>query len=263
MPACATAPSTSSRPDPDHIQRMLDELAGTVRRGGAATVAGDHDSTCDGPPAALRYLSQARHVGKVVMTMPFAPTSGLGAGTVLITGGTGMAGSALARHVVTRHGARQLILVSRRGRMRRGHTELAAELIAAGAQVQVVACDAADREALAKVIADIPVQHPLSAVIHAAGALDDAVVTSLTPERVDAALRAKVDAAWNLHELTRELDMSAFVMFSSIAGLAGASGQANYAAGNSFLDGLGRAPARRTVCRRSHLAGDCGIRPAT
>ena len=107
----------------------------------------------------------------------------------------------------------------------------------------MVACDAADREALAKVIAGIPVQHPLSAVIHAAGVLDDAVVTSLTPERVDAVMRAKVDAAWNLHELTRELKLSAFVMFSSMAGLAGASGQANYAAANSFLDALGRPPA--------------------
>ena len=102
----------------------------------------------------------------------------------------------------------------------------------------MVACDAADRAALAKVIADIPVQHPLSAVIHAAGVLDDAVVTSLTPERVDAVLRAKVDAAWNLHELTQDSNVSAFVMFSSMAGLVGSSGQANYAAANSFLDAL-------------------------
>lgn len=192
-------------------------------------------------PAALRYLSQARHVGKVVMTMPDA----WAAGTVLITGGTGMAGSALARHVVTRHGVRQLVLVSRRGPDAPGVEELAAELSAAGAQVQVVACDAADRAALAKVIADIPVQQPLSAVIHAAGALDDAVVTSLTPERMEAVLRTKVDAAWNLHELTQDLDISAFVMFSSIAGLAGAAGQANYAAANSFLDAL-------AAYRRSH-----------
>ena len=131
-------------------------------------------------PAALRYLSQARHVGKVVMTMPGAWSEG----TVLITGGTGMAGSALARHVVSAHGARNLVLVSRRGLAAPGAPELVAELNAAGAEVQVVACDAADREALAKVIADIPVQHPLSAVIHAAGAIDDAVVTSLTPERM-------------------------------------------------------------------------------
>ncbi len=102
----------------------------------------------------------------------------------------------------------------------------------------MVACDAADRAALAKVISDIPVQHPLSAVIHAAGVLDDAVLTSLTPERVDAVLRAKVDAAWNLHELSQDSNVSAFVVFSSMAGLVGSSGQANYAAANSFLDGL-------------------------
>ncbi len=184
--------------------------------------------------AALRYLSQARHIGKVVMTMPDA----WAVGTVLITGGTGMAGSTLARHLVAHHGVTNLVLVSRRGPDAPGSAELVAELEAAGIQVQVVACDAADRAALAKVIADIPMQRPLSGVIHAAGVLDDAVVTSLTPERVDAVLRAKVDAAWNLHELTRDLDVSAFVMFSSMAGLVGSSGQGNYSAANSFLDGL-------------------------
>src|SRR5271156_6657685 len=172
------------------------------------------------------------------MTVPNGPGGGLAGGTVLITGGTGMAGSAVARHLVTRHGARNLILVSRRGLDAPGAAELAAELGAIGAQVHVVACDAADRAALAKVIADIPVQRPLSGVIHAAGVLDDAVVSSLTPERVDAVLRAKVGAAWNLHELTHELPISAFVVFSSMAGLVGSSGQANYAAANSFLDGL-------------------------
>ncbi|HXB87549.1 SDR family NAD(P)-dependent oxidoreductase, partial [Mycobacterium sp.] len=191
--------------------------------------------------AALRYLSQARHVGKVVLTMPDA----WAAGTVLITGGTGMAGSALARHLVTTHGVRNLVLASRRGPDAAGAADLANELSEAGAEVSVVACDAADRQALAKVISDIPVQHPLSAVIHAAGVLDDSVVTSLTPERVDAVLRAKVDAAWNLHELTRDANVSAFVMFSSMAGLVGSSGQANYAAANSFLDGL-------AVHRRAH-----------
>ncbi|BBY20154.1 type I polyketide synthase [Mycobacterium stomatepiae] len=218
---------------PERIQQMLDELA---------TLFGD-DVLRPLPvtrfdvrraPAALRYLSQARHVGKVVMGMP----DGWLAGTVLITGGTGMAGSALARHVVSRHGARNVVLVSRRGLDAPGAAELMTELSATGAQVQVVACDVADREALAKVIADIPVQRPLSGVIHAAGMLDDAVISSFTPERVDAVLRAKVDGAWNLHELTRDLDVSAFVLFSSMAGLAGASGQANYAAANSFLDGL-------------------------
>ncbi len=218
---------------PERIQQMLDELAGLF---GDDVLQPLPVTRFDvrRAPAALRYLSQARHVGKVVMSMPDAWV----AGTVLITGATGMAGSALARHVVARHGARNLVLVSRRGLDAPGAAELVTELSAVGAQVKVVACDAADREALAKVLADIPVQRPLSGVIHAAGVLDDAVISSLTPERIDAVLRAKVDAAWNLHELTRDLDVSAFVMFSSMAGLAGASGQANYAAANSFLDGL-------------------------
>ncbi|MDV3266698.1 type I polyketide synthase, partial [Mycobacterium avium] len=218
---------------PDRIARLLDELAAMFGEDVLRPLPVTRFDVRRAP-AALRYLSQARHVGKVVMTMPDAWT----AGTVLITGATGMAGSAVARHVVTRHGARNLVLVSRRGLDAPGAAELVAELTAAGARAEVVACDAADREALAKVIADIPMQHPLTGVIHAAGVLDDAVVTSLTPQRLDTVLRAKVDAAWNLHELTRDLDVGAFVMFSSIAGLAGASGQGNYAAGNSFLDGL-------------------------
>ncbi len=222
---------------PERIQQMLDELAALFGEDVLRPLPVTRFDVRRAP-AALRYLSQARHVGKVVMTLPFGPGGGLGTGTVLITGGTGMAGSALARHVVSRYGARNVVLVSRRGLDAPGAAELLTELGATGAQVQVVACDVADREALAKVIADIPVQRPLSGVIHAAGMLDDAVISSLTPERVDAVLRAKVDGAWNLHELTRDLDVSAFVLFSSMAGLAGASGQANYAAANSFLDGL-------------------------
>ncbi len=217
----------------DHIERMLTDLA-KLFDDGALRPLPVTAFDVRRAPAALRYLSQARHVGKVVLTMPDA----WAAGTVVITGGTGMAGSALARHVVANRGVRQLMLLSRRGPDTPGAAELVAALTEAGAQVSMVACDAADREALAKVLSDIPVQHPLSAVIHAAGVLDDAVVTSLTPDRVDAVLRAKVDATWNLHELTRDLGVSAFVMFSSMAGLVGSSGQANYAAANSFLDGL-------------------------
>ena len=144
---------------PDRIQQMLAELAALFAEDVLRPLPVTRFDVRRAP-AALRYLSQARHVGKVVMTMPDA----WAAGTVLITGATGMAGSALARHVVARHGARHLMLVSRRGPDAPGSAELVAELEAAGAQVQVVACDVAERAALAKVIADIPVQHPLSGV---------------------------------------------------------------------------------------------------
>ncbi|WP_157117783.1 type I polyketide synthase, partial [Nocardia vaccinii] len=160
------------------------------------------------------------------------------AGTVLITGGTGMAGAALARHLVAEHGARNLLLVSRRGGEADGAPELVAELTASGARVRAAVCDVADREALARLLAALPAQAPLSAVIHAAGVLDDAVIGSLTAERVDTVLRAKVDGAWNLHELTRDMNLPVFVLFSSMAGTVGPPGQGNYAAANAFLDGL-------------------------
>jgi acyl transferase domain-containing protein/acyl-coenzyme A synthetase/AMP-(fatty) acid ligase/NADPH:quinone reductase-like Zn-dependent oxidoreductase/acyl carrier protein len=195
---------------------------------------------------AFRFISQARQIGKVVLTMPSALADGLAEGTVLITGATGMVGAVLARHLVSAYGVRHVVLASRRGDRAEGAAELAAELKRAGADVQVLACDVADREAVAGLLAQLAQRcPPLRGVIHAAGVLDDAVITSLTPDRVDAVLRAKVDAAWNLHELTRDLDLSMFVLCSSIAATVGAPGQGNYAAANAFLDGL--ATHRRAV----------------
>ena len=186
---------------------------------------------------AYRFVSQARHIGKVVLTMPDGP-AGLAGGTALITGGTGMAGLAVARHLVERHRVPHVMLVSRGGERANGVPALVAELREAGAEVSVLACDVADRDAVARLLAQVPARFPLRGVFHAAGVLDDAVIASLTPERVDMVLRAKVDGAWHLHELTRELDLSAFVMFSSMAGIVGSPGQGNYAAANSFLDAL-------------------------
>ncbi|WP_143162914.1 type I polyketide synthase, partial [Couchioplanes caeruleus] len=162
----------------------------------------------------------------------------LGHGTVLITGGTSGLGAMLARHLVRRHGVSRLLLTSRRGPGAPAAAGLREELTRAGAQIEVVACDITDRESVAGLIAAVPPEHPLRAVVHCAGVLDDGVVEALTEERVDAVLAPKVRGAWHLHELTKHLDLSAFVLFSSVAGVLGTAGQANYAAANAFLNGL-------------------------
>ncbi|GDY59330.1 hypothetical protein SVIO_099530 [Streptomyces violaceusniger] len=188
-------------------------------------------------------------------------SAGFGSGAVLVTGGTGVLGGLVARHLVARHEVRKLVLLSRRGAEAEGAPELRAELEAAGAEVLIVACDAADRVALAGVLEGLPEGFGLSGVVHAAGVLDDGLLTSLTRERVEPVLRAKVDAAWNLHELTETMDLSAFVLFSSATGVLGGAGQSNYAAANVFLDGL--ASWRRTRgCRVCRWRGVCGPRPA-
>ncbi|MET9708309.1 beta-ketoacyl reductase, partial [Streptomyces griseus] len=144
----------------------------------------------------------------------------------------------VARHLVSVHGVRRLVLASRRGGAAEGVAELVVELEKSGAVVTVVACDAADRDQLAQTLAAIPAEHPLTAVIHTAGVVDDAVLTSLTPEQVERVLRPKVDAAVNLDELTAGTDLAAFVLYSSVGGILGGAGQGNYAAANAFLDGL-------------------------
>ncbi|GAA2683996.1 MULTISPECIES: type I polyketide synthase [Actinosynnema] len=155
-------------------------------------------------------------------------------GGVLVTGGTGALGAAVARHLVAAHGAERLVLVSRSGPDAPGALVLRDELAGAGAEVTVVACDTADRAELAGVLDE----HPVSSVVHTAGVLADAVLTSLTAERLSEVLRPKLDAAWHLHELTRDRGLKRFVLFSSAAGLLGSPGQAGYAAGNAFLDAL-------------------------
>ncbi|MFG2224948.1 type I polyketide synthase [Streptomyces sp. NPDC048644] len=217
---------------------LADTDGGEVDSGqlAAALATGEPQLLLRGPAAFVPRLAKAP---AVAVNPAVAVPSPLGSdGTVLLTGATGALGARLARHLVTGHGVRNLLLVSRRGQQAEGATELAAELRASGARVTVAACDVADRAQLARLIAGIPKESPLTAVVHAAGALADGIVSAMTSEQLATVLRPKVDAAWNLHAETKHLGLSAFVLYSSAAGLLGGAGQANYAAANTFIDAL-------------------------
>jgi acyl transferase domain-containing protein/acyl carrier protein len=172
-------------------------------------------------------------LARIPATDPRVPAGWDSGGPVVLTGATGTLGGPLARHLVTSHGVRRLVLVSRRGAAAPGAEDLRAELAALGADVTLAACDAADPGALAALLDGL---EP-AAVVHAAVVLDDGVVSALTPDRIAPVLRAKVDAAWHLHRLTRDT-ATPLVLFSSAAGLLGTPGQAAYAAANAYLDAL-------------------------
>ncbi|MGW9172883.1 type I polyketide synthase, partial [Streptomyces decoyicus] len=197
------------------------------------------DAVAAAPPQAVLRAGELRlpHLARV--EAPRAPESPFDSeGTVLVTGATGALGRLLARHLVTRHGVRHLLLASRSGPAADGADRFRAELADQGAEASLVACDVAERAELAALLDSVPAHHPLTAVVHLAGVVDDGVLTALDEERIDRTLRPKADAAWLLHELTKDQKLSAFVLFSSAAGTFGSAGQANYAAANAFLDGL-------------------------
>ncbi len=220
--------------DTERIQEILVELMELFERGVLKPLPINAWDVRRAPEA-FRFMSQARHVGKNVLSLP-TPLDPQG--TVLITGGTGMLGSLVAKHLAVEHGSRHLLLVSQRGHRADGVAELVVELAELGCEAHVSACDVADPDALRTLLGSISEERPLTAIIHAAGVLDDGVIGSLTPDRVDRVLRPKLDAAWYLHKMTAHLDLSAFVLFSSAAGVIGNAGQASYAAANVFLDAL-------------------------
>ncbi|MBL1103056.1 SDR family NAD(P)-dependent oxidoreductase [Streptomyces sp. 5-8] len=219
---------------PESVRTMLTEVVRLLRDGAVRPLPVRTWDVLDAPEA-FRYMAQAKHVGKLVLTIPPVPDPD---GTVLVTGGTGTLGALVAKHLAGPWGMRHLVLASRQGADAPGAGELCAELAGLGADVRPAACDIADREALADLLAGIPAEHPLTAVVHTAGVLDDTVFTSLTSERLAPVLRPKVDAAVHLDRLTAGLDLGMFVMYSSAAGLLGNPGQANYGAANVFLDTL-------------------------
>ncbi|WSY37816.1 SDR family NAD(P)-dependent oxidoreductase [Embleya sp. NBC_00888] len=222
-------------PGPEVIGRILTEIVGLVDSG-AVHLLPTRSWDIREAAHAYRYMSQAKHVGKIVLTVPAALDPD---GTVLITGGTGALGGLLARHLVTEHGARHLVLAGRAGERAPGAAALRAELRGLGAvHVEIAACDVADRAQLAEVLARVPVAHPLTAVVHAAGVVEDGVVTSPTADRLRRVLRPKIDGAVNLHRLTADADLAVFALYSSAAGVFGGAGQGGYAAANTFLDAL-------------------------
>ncbi|MFG2007415.1 SDR family NAD(P)-dependent oxidoreductase [Spirillospora sp. NPDC048911] len=230
---------------PDRVGEMLAELTGLFA-----------DGKLEPPPVrawplcrireAFRHMSQARHTGKLVLDVPAAVDPD---GTVIITGGTGTIGSAVAEHLARTRQVRRLILAGRRGPDAPGAAELIARLGELGVQARAVAADVADPDSARELVAGVDPAHPLTGVVHAAGALDDALVGSLTPGHIARVWAAKADGAYHLHEATAHLRLGMFVVFSSFAGTLGTLAQANYAAANAYLDALA---ARR---RAAGLAG--------
>ncbi|WEV29016.1 SDR family NAD(P)-dependent oxidoreductase [Streptomyces sp. 71268] len=159
-------------------------------------------------------------------------------GTVVITGGTGVLGSLVARHLVTHHGIRHLLLLSRRGPHAPNATQLHHQLTQLGATPTITTCDTSNPEQLATALATIPPQHPLTGIIHTAGTLHDALLTNLTPQHTHTTLQPKTHTAWHLHQLTQHTPLDFFILFSAAGGVLGSAGQANYAAANGYLDAL-------------------------
>ncbi len=220
---------------PDRIGQILAELVAMVDRG---ELVHSPISIWDVREAAqaFRALSKARIVGKAVLTVPQPLDS---EGTVLVTGGLSGLGAIAARHFAKAHGVAHMLLAGRRGPDTPGAAELVAELADLGCEARAIACDVSDRSRVEALLDEVPREHPLTAIVHSAGAIDDGTIESLGPDRFESVFDPKADAAWHLHELTRDAEgLTSFILFSSGAATIGSPGQGNYAAANAFLDAL-------------------------
>jgi acyl transferase domain-containing protein len=192
---------------------------------------------------AFRFMAQARHVGKIVLSqreLIAAESEGAGLdahATYLITGGCGGLGLEVAQSLLSR-GATHLVLT---GRSQPGPAASAAidAFRTAGATVEVAQGDIARESDVRRILATIARSgHPLRGIVHAAGVLDDGVLTDLSWDRFERVMAPKVRGSWLLHDLTRDHRLDFFVLFSSTSSVLGAPGQANYAAANAFMDAL-------------------------
>ncbi|MCX6047112.1 MAG: SDR family NAD(P)-dependent oxidoreductase, partial [Chloroflexi bacterium] len=188
--------------------------------------------------AAFRTMQQARHVGKVVIVFeqPRAVVLQQDA-TYLITGGLGALGLQIAQQLIE-DGVKQLVLTGRHGIATDEQRQLLAQLAQAGAKIHVWPADMANPEAVKALLDRCQTLAPLRGIVHAAGVLDDGILTEQTPDRFATVMQPKVNGAWHLHALTQGLDLDFFVCFSSAAALLGSPGQSNYAAANAFMDTL-------------------------
>jgi phthiocerol/phenolphthiocerol synthesis type-I polyketide synthase C len=188
---------------------------------------------------ALRYMAQARHIGKIVVTRSFdqhakVPVSPHA--TYLITGGCGGLGLIFAESLVSR-GARNLMLMGRREPSPAATAKLE-EIRSRGVQVDVFQGDVADRSAIEAALAVIPEGRPLKGILHLAGVLDDRSLLLHDQESLLTAMRPKWLGAWNLHQATALLPLDFFILFSSAVVSLGSPGQVNYVAANATLDAL-------------------------
>ena len=224
---CAEAPGA--------IQTMLRALVDDVQAGVLRPLPRTVFPLADAATA-FRHMAQARHVGKIVLTQPSGPACLVrGDATYLVTGGLGGLGLAVAGWLVA-SGARSIVLMGR-GRPSDAAATAIQTLEAGGARVVVAAGDVAREEDVARVLGAIgETMPPLRGIVHAAGTLDDGVLSEQTPERMAAVLAPKIGGAWHLHRHTRGQDIDFFVMFSSMAALFGAAGQSGYAAANAAMD---------------------------